>query len=295
MSEKVLVTGATGQQGGLVARELLKLGYAVRAFVRDQSSDPAKRLEDLGADLVQGDYDDPASIDRAFAGVDSVFIVGTPYAGAEKETEQGIALVDAAVRADVGHIVYSSVAGAAENTGIEHFESKYVVEQHLRSVSNGWTIVAPVFFMENFAFPWNTADLANGFLRQGFSPTTSLQMISSVDIGRFIAQVIKRGPELVGRRIEIAGDALTGAAIAERLGSKIGRSIEFQVQPLEELKAQSEDMANMYEWFQQGGFSVDIDQLHREFSEVKWTSFADWTERQDWAELLRSNPIAANS
>ncbi|MCZ6539828.1 MAG: NmrA family NAD(P)-binding protein, partial [Chloroflexi bacterium] len=124
---------------------------------------------------------------------------------------------------------------------------------------------------------------------------TPLQMISSADIGRFVAHVIGRGPELTGRRIEIAGDALTGTAIAGQLGSKIGRPVEFQVQPLEELKTQFGDMSIMYEWFERGGFSVDIAQLHREFSEVEWTSFDDWSGRQDWAELLEPSSVAANS
>ena len=199
------------------------------------------------------------------------------------------------MRADVGHIVYSSVAGATENTGIEHFESKYIVEQHLRSVSDRWTIVAPVFFMENFAFPWDTADLANGVLRQAISPATVLQMISSADIGHFVAHVIGRGPELTGRRIEIAGDPLTGTAIADQLGSKIDRRVEFQIQPLQELKTQFGDMSIMYEWFERGGFSVDIAQLHREFSEVEWTSFDDWAGHQDWAELLEPSSVAANT
>ncbi len=134
MSESftVLVTGATGQQGGAVARILLKRGHRVRGFTRRANSPAARQLERLGAELAIGNFDDPASIERAAVGVDAVYAMATPYeAGVEVETRQGITLVDAVKAAGVEHLIYSSVASADQNTGIPHFDSKYKIEQHI--------------------------------------------------------------------------------------------------------------------------------------------------------------------
>lgn len=123
------------------------MGHKVRAFVRDPASDKSQQLANLGATLAKGDFNDFESITAAVDGVDSIFIVGNMYEGIDKESVQGIRVVDAAVAAGVGHIVYSSVAGADTNSGVPHFDSKFKVERHLRAVSENWTIVAPVFFM----------------------------------------------------------------------------------------------------------------------------------------------------
>ena len=288
MGKKVLVTGATGQQGGLVARELLKLGHSVRAFVRDTDSDRSEELVSLGATLAQGNFNDSASIDAAMEDVDSVFIVSMMYEGIENEIAHGKSVVDAAVKNSVEHIVYSSVAGAADNTGIAHFDSKYEVEIHLTTMAKNWTIVAPVFFMENLSFPWNLSDIANGKIRQALSADTSLQLITSADIGRFVAHVIDRGQPLYGRRIEIAGDSLTGPEIASVLSEAIGKPVKFEVQSKAEVDAIFEGVSIMYEWLEKTGYNTPIEDLRSEFGDIDWTSFKDWAQKQDWTAPLDS-------
>jgi uncharacterized protein YbjT (DUF2867 family) len=290
MTKKVLVTGATGQQGGLVARELLKLGHDVKAFVRDMESSVSKKLVDLGASLAEGNFNDFDSIKAAAEGVDSIFIVTNMYEGIEQESIQGIQVVDAAVAAGVEHIVFSSVAGANADSGVPHFESKFKVERHLKEIAGNWSIVAPVFFMENWTFEWNLPPLLQGKVRQAFSPTTSLQMISSADIGKFAAHVIDQGKLFYGKRIEIAGDALTGSEIAEALGNATGKPMAFEVQPREEVAAMMEDVALMYDWFEKTGFSADIKNLRSEYGHINWTSFDNWAGNQDWNTLLKPAP-----
>src|ERR1700686_5783893 len=87
----VLVTGATGQQGGAVARALLARGHRVKALTRKPDSDAARQLISAGADLVTGDLGDAASVLKAASGVGTVFLIGNVNAtGTEEETRQGI-------------------------------------------------------------------------------------------------------------------------------------------------------------------------------------------------------------
>ena len=294
MRKEVLVTGATGQQGGLVARNLLAKGHRVRAFVRNTESDASQELLELGATLAEGDFNDVKSIRAAVEGVDTVHIVTNMYEGIDKETPQGIRVVDAAVDAGVEHIVLSSVAGANTNSDVPHFESKFSVEQHLERVARNWSIVAPVFFMENFVLPWNLPTLKAGKIRQAIGESTPLQMISSTDIGAFIAHVIDQGESFYGKRVEIAGDSLTGPQIAGAIAATSNESIVFEEQPRDEVAAFGEDVALMFDWFEQVGYDVNIEALHARYPEISWTSFEQWTTKQDWQSLLAKEEQTAS-
>src|ERR1700746_2029968 len=137
--------------------------------------------------------------------------MSTPYEqGAEKETAQGITITDAAKAVKVAHFIYSSVASANRATGISHFDGKYSVEKHVQASGVPCTVVAPVFFMENLLQPWMLSSLRQGNLAMAWPASRSLQQISVVDIGAFVAAVIERGDTVVGRRFDIAGDELTG-------------------------------------------------------------------------------------
>src|SRR3984893_7153443 len=160
----VLVTGATGQQGGAVARALLARGHRVRALTRKPDSDAVRRLMFAGADLVTGELGDTVSVLRAASGVGTMFLMGNSNeVGTEEESRQGIIAAEAAKDAGVGHLIYSSVAGANKKTGIPHFDSKYLVEKHVAGLGIPYTISAPASFMENIVAPWSI-----GALRQGY-------------------------------------------------------------------------------------------------------------------------------
>src|ERR1700759_1706956 len=112
----VVVTGATGKQGGAVARGLLERGHQVRAVTRDTNSTQARSLVDAGATLVAASFEDPAALAQALHGATSLFSVTTPYGGTDAEIRQGIAAAEAAKAAAV-HLVFTSVASANRNTG----------------------------------------------------------------------------------------------------------------------------------------------------------------------------------
>src|SRR5437870_11549457 len=127
---KVLVTGATGKQGGHLVRKLLARGHSVRALTRKPESPAAATLAQRGVTIVTGNFEDQKSLERAARGVDTIFAMSTPFeSGATTETREGINVVRAASAVGVSHLVYASVAGADRATGIPHFDSKFEVEQ----------------------------------------------------------------------------------------------------------------------------------------------------------------------
>lgn len=290
----VLVTGATGQQGGAVARALLDRGHTVRALTRNPDAAAARRLAAAGADIIAGDFSDPASVERAATGADAMFIVTSFWGnGPEVETEQGIVAVRAAKAAGVGHLVFSSVADANKATGIPHFDSKYRVEQAITALGIPHTIIAPVAFMENAVAPWGIEALRNGVYAFGLPATRTNQLIAVADIGAFVAAVIERGASVFGKRFDIAGEQLTGTEQAAILARGTGRPVHYQEIPLAAARQQDAESAIMFEWFDRVGYDVDIPALHQAFPEVSWHSFEAWAQDFDWS-ILEPSAKAAN-
>lgn len=282
----ILVTGATGQQGGAVARALLSRGHRVKALTRKPDGEAARQLASAGAEIVAGDLADAASVVRAAKDVDTMFLMGNSYeAGMQEETRQGIIAADAAKAAGVGHLIYSSVADADKKTGIPHFESKYLVEKHVVGLGIPYTISAPVAFMENVVAPWSIGALSQGTYAFAMPPKRVLQLVSLADIGGFVAALAERREQVFGRRFDFAGDELSGEEQAKILSEAIGHPIRYQEIPLAAARQQSEDAALMFEWFDRVGYDVDIAALHKDFPEVRWHSFADWARAFDWSAL----------
>jgi uncharacterized protein YbjT (DUF2867 family) len=237
-SKLVLVTGATGQQGGACVEALLNRGRQVRALTRNPASPAADRLRERGVEIASGDFSDRDSLVRAARGVDAVYAMSTPYGqGAEDEVAQGMAIADAAKAAGVAHLVYSSVASADRGTGIGHFDGKYSVEKYIEASGVPYTIVAPVFFMENLVQPWSLPGLRQGKLTMALPASRSLQQIAVADIGAFVGAVIERGDTVFGRRFDIAGDELTGDEAAAILSRVMGREIHYEGFPPDVLRA----------------------------------------------------------
>jgi uncharacterized protein YbjT (DUF2867 family) len=280
---RILVTGATGQQGGAVARELLANGYKVRAMTRKPDSEKAKELVKLGAEIVKGDLDDPESLENAMNDVWGVFAVQNTWeAGVEKEEEQGKRTAEIVKKSGAKHLVYSSVGSAHRNTGIPHFENKFRVEETIRSLDlPSYTILRPVFFMENWVTPWFKPAIDEGNVAVAVKPDTKLQMIAVEDIGKYGLWAFQNHEKLNGRAIDIAGDSLTMPETAKTIGSAAGRDIGFFQVPIEEVRKFSEDFALMLEWFDKVGYDADIDAASKE-SGIKPTRFSDWAARVDW-------------
>jgi uncharacterized protein YbjT (DUF2867 family) len=287
----VAVAGATGKQGGALARLLLRRGHQVRALTRRPASEAAARLRSLGADVFEADLDDDQAVQRAAAGADSFFLMATALeAGVEAEVRQARRAANAAKEAGVKHLVYSSVASADQETGIPHFDSKAEVEQYVWTLGVPYTIVGPVFFMENLVGPMAIHGLRAGTLALPLPASRPLQMIAVEDIARFVCLALERPGEFRDKRIDIASDSLTGPEMAKILAETSGRDITYAEASVDAVRIRSTDIARMWEWFDQVGYSVDLHALARSYPEVGWHDLRRWAREQDWSVLDEAGP-----
>jgi uncharacterized protein YbjT (DUF2867 family) len=261
----ILVTGATGNQGGSISRHLLQHGkFKVRAMVRDENKPAAIALKKLGAELVIADFNDRVSLDRAVQGVYGVFSIQDFREGADVEIQHGNTIADAAKAANVQHFVYSSVGSAERNTGIPHFDSKFQVEEHIRSIGLPHTILRPVFFFYNYnaMLPM----VKNGTLSQPLSPDTKLQQLSEEDYGKMVAEVFARPADFANRAIEVASVEMTMPEIAAAFSHVLGTPVTYQQIPFAAFEQQAgAEVTIMYRWFENVGYTADFAQLKRDF------------------------------
>jgi uncharacterized protein YbjT (DUF2867 family) len=267
----ILVTGATGRQGGAAYRHLQRKGFKLRALVRDPNSDRARQLTGHQNEVIQGSLDDPDSLIRAMDGVYGVFSV-QPYSA--NEIQQGVAVNEAAKRQGVNHFVYSSVASADEETGIPHFQSKVKVEEHLRSSGLQYTIMRPVFFMENWWRGFGES-IRSGQLQQPLSPAATLQMIAVDDIGAFAALAFKHPNKWKNRTFSLVGDELSMQQIADAFSRVNAQEVNYVQVSWERFeKNMGRELTVMYHWFEEKGFHFNIDEMRREYPQTH--TFDQW-------------------
>lgn len=284
----ILVAGATGRQGGAVARALLARGFSVRALTRDPDQPAAGELLDLGAEIMQGNFDDPASLERAMQGVYGAFSVTVSRAGGfEDEIRQGKAFASAARAAGVRHYIFTSVANADRNIGVPNFDSKNEIEVFIRDSGLPYTIVRPVTFMEN----WDNSKeqmIASGY-RTPQSPDQVHYFISVRDIGRIVATAFHNSADWIGREVDIAGDALTRREVAETMSRVTGQEIRYeQISWVEFAKRMPEFVVQMERWYEKAGYDVDLTALQREFPGL--INVEAYLRASGWAPAATDDP-----
>jgi uncharacterized protein YbjT (DUF2867 family) len=286
MTLPIAVIGATGQQGRSVIDALHDADAPVRALVRNPDSSAARALRAAGADVVQADQEDSESLADALAGVASLFYM-TTFEGPEGpagEVRRGHAVADAAARANIPHVVYSSVGGAERGTGIPHFESKFDVEKRLDALAST-TILRPTFFMENLAAQLTPDQDGEIVIRMPMPGDVPMQMIAVRDIGRAAARLLLEPSAIDGDAIEVAGDELTLDLVAAQAGEALGVPARFETIPLEYL-GDDEDLKAMFRWFAKGS-SYQAD-LARSRSLVP-----DVSDLRAWLATYRQQELAA--
>ena len=275
----IVVLGATGQQGGAVARALLATGrWKLRTITRDTTSPSATNLARQGVDVRAASLDEPESLQTAFEGAYGVYSVQGTEGGADTEVRRGTAVADAAKANRIKHFIYASVGGADRTSGVPHFESKGRIEQHVRNIGLPATIVRPTFFMDNFsrALPrWVLIALMRSYLPDA----KPLQMIAVDDIGKWAVRAFDDAATFIGQAEEIAGDELTRAEIVAIL-RRHGRTTGMPVGVPRILRhAIPDDVLKMFDWFARAGYKADIGALRAKQPDIM--TFDQWLTRTD--------------
>jgi uncharacterized protein YbjT (DUF2867 family) len=272
----ILVTGATGHQGGAVLKHLQKKNFPLRALTRDPDGQAARALVGKGTEVVRGDLGDQASLTRALDGVYGAYSVQpSNFEDPEAEVREGFNLADTAARTRVNHIVYSSVGSADQKTGIPHFETKFRIEEHIRGKGTPYTILRPVFFMENWL--GMKEQLEKGSIALPLKPETRLQMIAVNDIGAVAALAFEHKGHWQGRAIELAGDELSMADTAALFGRVLGHDMQYQQVPWDQFEQRAgREMTMMFRWFEEVGYHANIAEVRAEYAEL--TTLERWAQ-----------------
>jgi uncharacterized protein YbjT (DUF2867 family) len=278
--QTVLVTGATGKQGGAVVDCLSKNGnFQVLAVTRNSNGSAAKGLVEKypNLKLVEGDMDDTPKLfktARDVAGKDiwgvfSVQISQGKGVTAEGEIRQGKAMIDESIKTGVKSFVYSSVERGGDEeswdnqTPIEHFKTKYFIERHLREnakESMKWTILRPVALMENLTPGFPTTVFFTAMKNAiGSKP---MQWVATYDVGRFAEKAFSNPDKFNRMAIGLAGDQMTFSEMSDVLksttGSPAGTTYWFFASAL---RWAVPDIAVMLDWFGSDGYQVNIPEL----------------------------------
>jgi uncharacterized protein YbjT (DUF2867 family) len=302
MANTILVTGATGKQGGAVIKALLaspdSKDIKIVALTRNAESPSAKALALQAPEqikLLAGDLKDPIAIfANAPEKIKKVFFVSlpdmSPMSDGSSEEVKGKALIDASLEHGVGHFVYTSVDrhgsdSDANDTDVPHFYRKANVEKYLKETCKGtqmqWTILRPTAFMENVAAGFAGKVFPTAW-KVGLPPGTKLQLIATADIGYFGAQALLHTKEFAGRAIGLAGDDLTfeeaNAIFREQVGSDIPTTYGIVGSAL--LWA-IKDVGLMFKFWKETGYAADIKSLREEYPGL--LSFKDWLKTSSWA------------
>jgi uncharacterized protein YbjT (DUF2867 family) len=253
----ILVFGATGQQGGSVARALLKAGWPVRALVRTPSAPASLVLGGAGVELVQGSFEDGDAIRTAMAGAHGVFSVLPANLAAEDEVRYGNLIAKLSIETGVAHLVYSSGASVGdEPTGVARFDAKPRIEAHIRTLPITATIIRPMIFMDMLVRPG--FGLNEGRLLSLIRPDHSIQLIAVNDIGKFVAAMFADKGRFGGVTLKIASDRVTGFELAAALTEAARRPISY-ARLSDDVFAANADLAHMAGSLEGGPLSDSVD------------------------------------
>jgi uncharacterized protein YbjT (DUF2867 family) len=269
----IAVVGATGAQGGGLVRAIMgdaTGGFTARALTRDASSDKAKALAGLGAEVVAADLDDPASLERAFAGAHGAFCVTAfwEHFTPEKEIAQATNMARAAKRADVKHVIWSTLEDTRKWVPLDDDRMPTLMGKYKVPHLDGKGEADAVFTKEGVPTTWLlTSFYWDNFIHFGLGPKKGpdgkyaitfpmgekkLPGIAAEDIGKCAYGIFQKGSDLVGKTVGIAGEHLTGAQMAAALSRAIGQEVRYNDVPPETYRSfdfpGADDMGNMFQF-----------------------------------------------
>lgn len=286
---KVLLIGVTGGTGGNVVKGFLEQGVTnLRAITRkiDLNRPSLSKLNDAGVELFEANLDDEDSLAAAFTGISAVYTHATSADSAkpdplEIERAQRVAL--AAKKANIKHFVYNSAGGADRNSGIGHIEQKYKVEQILKQAVPT-TILRACLFMEEFWKKYTRPSILKGVFRFSIQPERPLHLITTKDMGRVAAYVMKHPNQYIGKEIELAGDVLTPIEMAKAFSKVQERQVVYKEIPAWIfLLLGRKELFALIQWYRTKGYQADVKRLRSEEFPGILTTFGEFLEETNWA------------
>jgi uncharacterized protein YbjT (DUF2867 family) len=271
-SNKILVTGATGRQGGSVARSLRRAGVSVVALTRRTGCTAAQQLRAIGCEVVGGDLSDRRSLDTATKGCDGVFSLQNYWekgVGVEGEVQQGCHMIAAAASAGISHLVQSTMAAADDVSDVPHFVAKRRVEEILAGSQVPHTLLGTVYFMENMLDPKMGGKMTIPSLAGSLKKNTHLHLMSYHDIGPVVAEFFTNPNGFVGKRVDIASDCLTVDQMKRIYHEVTGRNAKWYPLPAFMLRLLAKEFAKQLKWQNEHGFVVDVNAVRERFPALK--------------------------
>jgi uncharacterized protein YbjT (DUF2867 family) len=269
----IAVVGATGAQGGGLARAALADpdgGFAVRALTRDPSKEAAVSLADQGAEVVQADLDDEASLRTAFEGAHGAYCVTNfwEHFSGDKEVEQAGNLARAAKAAGIEHAIWSTFEDTRAwvpldddrmptlqgHYKVAHFDAKAEANRFFTDLGVPTTFLLTSAYFENFIFfGWGPARGEDGVLAVTYPMgDKKLPMIGVEDIGKSAYAIFTAGPEYVGKTVGIAAEHPTGAEIAAAFTKALGEEVRYNDVPADVYRSfgfpGADDIGNMFQF-----------------------------------------------
>lgn len=290
-NELILVIGATGNQGGYVAKKLLANGHKVRILVRNHNAPAAQTLANAGAEIVQGELGNELAISKALLGVTGVFSVSIPdFSGGGLESSYTEELVQLALKAGVRQFVHTSVVGCDKFPRwnghadlIRAWNEKWKAEESVRNAGfEFWTILRPAWFMENCEEShavYMLPQLKTGKITTAINADTRVDMIAGEDIGAFGCYVFENPTTTNGKHIGLAGDSRTMGEVAKTISEVTGKNVESVSLTSDEAVAAGlfQGSVSSHQWMNEIGFQIDIKGL--EAYGIPLTTFEDWAIR----------------
>ena len=283
----IVVTGATGLQGGAVVRRLLQDGWHVRGLTRDADSKRARALRALGAEVAQGDMAEAASLWPIFEGAYGVYNVQNPFIGGpEQEVRQGKNVAEVAKKVGVEHLVYGSAGTGRKDTGVPSWETKLQIEDHMKVLELPLTILRPTAFMELMThkkfFPpvaaWQVMPKLMGSSRR-------LPWLCSEDLGVIVARAFADPHSCVGRDLTLASDVRSLDECRSMYREVMGRNprrLPMPVWLFERFGFVGKDLTTMWRWLRTG--DVDLDTSRTRAIHPDALTVGGWLSKQKAAE-----------
>ncbi|PKQ45514.1 NmrA/HSCARG family protein [Confluentibacter flavum] len=265
--KNIFITGITGNQGSAVAKHLLEQNNSVIGLTRNANSEKAKQWKERGVTVIEGNINNPDSFQSYLDQADAVYLVQA-LQRKDREILEGKRFIDAIKPENETHLVYASVLGSDLDTAVPHFESKFELENYIKSKNLNYSILRPASFYENHLFPRVANDIKKGKYISPLNKMCNQQMIGVDDIGKIAATVISNKEKYNNKTISIATDEWQIGKIPQVFSETINKPVSYKKLPgfITRL-AMGKDLSKMFKYMNQNDFCVinNIQEVRDEF------------------------------